>query len=55
VDPRDVRSIADGIARALEIRGSLRAAGLRRAAELSWERVARETSDVYDSVAARWV
>ena len=55
VDPRDVRSIADGIARALTDSEALRNAGRRRAGQLSWERVARETGEVYEAVANRWV
>jgi glycosyltransferase involved in cell wall biosynthesis len=53
VDPLDVDSIADGIARLIEdesLRERLRAAGLRRAREWTWERTARQTLDVFERV-----
>ena len=46
VDPLDVRSISDGIARLVEdadLRERLRTAGLRRVAGWTWTRAARET------------
>lgn len=55
VDPRLPSAIADGIHAALESRMDLVDAGLRRVRLLSWERVARETSQVYETVANRWV
>ncbi len=54
VDPLDVRSIGDGIARLVEdadLRARLREAGLRRVAEWTWERTARETLTVLETVA----
>ena len=53
VDPTDERALADAMAAVLtdgSLRGDLRARGLARAAELSWERAARETLAVYDRV-----
>ena len=50
VDPTSVESVRDGLASVLAdeaLRRSLRAAGLARAAEFSWERTARETLAVY--------
>ena len=50
VDPTSVDSVRDGLAAVLadgERRRALRAAGLARAAEFSWERTARETLAVY--------
>ncbi|HMM41992.1 MAG TPA: glycosyltransferase family 1 protein [Thermomicrobiales bacterium] len=48
VDPRDVRSIRDGIAATLDPdrRADLIQRGLRRAAQFTWERTARLTLDV---------
>lgn len=55
VDPTRTEAIADGLIRLLgdaHLRGELREAGLRRAAELSWRAVAERTARVYDAVAA---
>ena len=52
VDPHDTASIATGIARALERREELGAAGLARAAELTWEACARRMHAIYAEVAA---
>jgi glycosyltransferase involved in cell wall biosynthesis len=53
VDPRSVASIGDGIRRALVDAPSLREAGLRRAAQLSWDRHVEQTVLAYaDAVAA---
>ena len=54
VDPRSVRSIADGIDRLLSDRdqaGRLSAAARDRAALFSWEQTARMTLKVYDQLA----
>jgi alpha-1,3-rhamnosyl/mannosyltransferase len=51
VDPRDPAAIAAGIEEADRRRGELRAQGLERAAQFSWERVAAETSTVYEQAA----
>lgn len=50
VDPLDVDSIADGIERALADTASLAAAGLRRAAECTWEATAAATATAYREV-----
>lgn len=50
VDPDDEASMADGLARAFDERASLVERGIRRAAEFSWERTARETLAVYRGV-----
>ena len=55
VDPLDADDIAAGITTALGSREALAEAGRERAARLSWERVARETMEVYQGVASRWV
>lgn len=52
VDPHSTAGVARGLEDAWRDRERLGAAGLRRAAKLSWERVARETAAVYDEVAA---
>jgi glycosyltransferase involved in cell wall biosynthesis len=53
VDPLDVDAIAEGI-RCLvedgELRETLRARGLRRAKEFSWDRTAAETLAVLEAV-----
>ena len=49
-DPRDQRAIAEALTRLLEdpaLRERLRAAGLARAREFSWERAARLTLESY--------
>jgi len=51
VHPQDVVALAEAMAAALRdepLRSRLRQAGLRRAAQFSWERTARETVAVYD-------
>jgi glycosyltransferase involved in cell wall biosynthesis len=56
VDPRDVGALANAIARALAdegLRAQLRMRGLAQAQRFSWERTARETMAVYQSVAAK--
>ena len=51
VDPLDVGAIAAGLEEASSRRDELRARGLERARAFSWDRVARETWAVYESVA----
>ncbi|MBI4571395.1 MAG: glycosyltransferase family 4 protein, partial [Chloroflexi bacterium] len=54
VEPRDVGALADALGRLLAdegLRAGLRARGLARAAEFSWERTARETLAIYHAVA----
>jgi glycosyltransferase involved in cell wall biosynthesis len=53
VDPFDARDIARGISEALRDAPRLRAAGLARAGQCTWERTARLTLDAYREV-ARW-
>jgi O-antigen biosynthesis alpha-1,2-mannosyltransferase len=52
VDPFDPDDIAAGLRRAAGRRDELRALGLARARELTWERTARETLAVYEEAAA---
>jgi glycosyltransferase involved in cell wall biosynthesis len=52
VDPLDPDDIAAGLRRARGRRDELRALGLARARELTWERTARETLAVYEEAAA---
>ena len=52
VDPLDVEAIAAGIREAIERRDELRAAGLERASQFTWENAARQTVDVYREAAA---
>jgi alpha-1,3-rhamnosyl/mannosyltransferase len=52
VDPRDPASIATGIEEAAARRDELRARGLERAEQFTWERVATETRAVYERAAA---
>jgi len=55
VDPRDTRALAGALGRLLSdeaLRGELRARGLERASQFSWERAARETQLIYELVAA---
>lgn len=52
VDTLDVDAIAAGIREAIERREELRAAGLERAAEFTWEATARRTVEVYREAAA---
>jgi len=50
VHPQDVVALTEAMAAALRdeaLRSRLRQAGLRRAAQFSWERTARETAAVY--------
>jgi glycosyltransferase involved in cell wall biosynthesis len=54
VDPQDVDAIAAALGRVLAdaaLRNRLRQAGLKRAAALTWEAMARRTLDVYRGVA----
>ena len=56
VDPYDVESIADGIARVLSnpaLREELRVKGIARALEFSWERSVSRTREIYQEVAER--
>ena len=53
VDPYDPRAIADGIYRVLTdeaLRRSMRAKGLERAAQFSWEQSVRRVRDIYSEV-----
>jgi glycosyltransferase involved in cell wall biosynthesis len=55
IEPRDIEGLADAMERPLRysrVRTSLRSRGLKRAAEFSWERAARETVAVYERTAA---
>ena len=54
VDPYDPRAIADGIRRVLTdpaLRAGLRARGLLRASEFSWEQSVRHVREIYREVA----
>jgi glycosyltransferase involved in cell wall biosynthesis len=51
-DPADPRSIADGIAQALDRADELAARGLRRAATFTWDETARAHDRVYEAVAS---
>jgi glycosyltransferase involved in cell wall biosynthesis len=56
-DPRSEEAFAEALRRVLaspELRASLTARGLQRAAQFSWERTARMTLDVYQEVVERW-
>jgi glycosyltransferase involved in cell wall biosynthesis len=56
VDPEDPETIAEGVKRVLTdegLRGGLEARGLERASHFSWDRVARETLEVYRRVLGR--
>jgi glycosyltransferase involved in cell wall biosynthesis len=56
IDPRNVDAIAAAVCRMLTdgaLRTELRARGIARAADFSWERTARETLSVYQTAAAR--
>ena len=56
VDPYDIESIVDGIARVLSdpaLREKLRAKGIARAREFSWERSVGRTREIYQEVAGR--
>ena len=56
VDPYDVESIVDGIARVLSdpaLREELRVKGIARAQEFSWERSVARTRGIYQEVAER--
>jgi glycosyltransferase involved in cell wall biosynthesis len=56
IDPRSVEAIAAAVRRMLTdgaLRTDLRARGIARAADFSWERTARETLAVYQAAAAR--
>jgi glycosyltransferase involved in cell wall biosynthesis len=52
VDPLDVEAIAAGIGEAIARRDELRAAGLERARDFTWESAARATAEVYREAAA---
>ena len=52
VDPYDVDAIAEGIAEARRRQDELRAAGLERASQFTWDETARLTLDVYREAAA---
>jgi glycosyltransferase involved in cell wall biosynthesis len=55
IEPRDIEGLADAMERPLRhsrVRASLRSRGLKRAAQFSWERAARETVAVYERTAA---
>ena len=51
VDPYDVDAIAAGINEARQRRDELRAAGLERARQFTWDETARLTLDVYREAA----
>lgn len=56
IDPRNVGEMANAIERVVAnrtLRDALRAKGFRQAAKFSWERAARETRQVYESVKRR--
>jgi glycosyltransferase involved in cell wall biosynthesis len=53
VDPGDATAIAAGIEEASRRHDELRARGLERAAQFTWERVAAETWTVYEEAAGR--
>jgi len=56
VDPKDVAGLAEAMERAVAdeaLRADLRARGLKRAGEFSWDKAARETVRVYEAVASR--
>ena len=56
VDPYDVESIVDGIARVLSdpvLREDMRVKGMARAREFSWERSVARTQEIYREVAER--
>ena len=56
VDPRNVAALSEAMGRLLSddaLRADLRARGLERAKQFSWQRTARETLSVYESVAAK--
>lgn len=55
VDPEKPEAIAEGLAMVLnqaELRARLRAAGLARAAQFTWEKTARRTLEIYRNVLA---
>jgi alpha-1,3-rhamnosyl/mannosyltransferase len=52
VDPLDVDALAAGIREAIDRREELRAAGLERASQFTWEKAARQTVDVYREAAS---
>ena len=56
VEPRDVRGLAEAMERVLidkHLRAELRAKGLERAKQFTWERAAQETLEVYRLSKAR--
>jgi glycosyltransferase involved in cell wall biosynthesis len=55
VDPRDIESIAQGIRKVAQeesLRKSMRAAGLERAKQFSWEKSALEHLKIFKEVCA---
>jgi glycosyltransferase involved in cell wall biosynthesis len=55
VDPKDVEQLAASLERAItdqELRANLRAKGLKRASEYTWDRAAQKLLSVYEKVAA---
>ncbi|MGB6836286.1 MAG: glycosyltransferase family 1 protein [Dehalococcoidia bacterium] len=56
VDPKDVVALTEAMERALAdeaLRADLRARGLKRAGEFSWDKAAQKTVRVYEAVAGR--
>ena len=56
IDPQDVEALATAIGRVLSdeaLQADLRARGLARAKEFSWQQTARQTIAVYEAVAAK--
>ncbi len=56
VDPRDVQALAEAMGRLLSdeaLQADLRARGLERAKQFSWQRTARDTLSVYEKAAAK--
>jgi glycosyltransferase involved in cell wall biosynthesis len=52
VDPLDPEAIADGLEQAIRRREELRARGLERARQFTWQQTAERTAAVYQAVAA---
>ena len=50
VPPRDPEALADGVERALAEREQLRALGLERSRQFTWEETARQTAAVYEEL-----
>jgi glycosyltransferase involved in cell wall biosynthesis len=51
VDPADPTSVADGLERAVRERDELRGALVKRAAEFTWERCARQVEELWEGLA----